>query len=147
MASFIEQYHKANKITEKSLIKDLVDYIRRLENYLTDLNKIQIEYESEDIFHQEIGRYTYNTSNILSGKAGKRFKGIDTGDWLRGFKVKLKNEKIYFYSTDSKSNKILTSKNWDSNELFGLTDEHLEEVITEKLLPFFIQNLKNRLDI
>jgi hypothetical protein len=45
---------------------------------------------------------------------------------------------FYFGATDSKTDDILSSPNWLSQDLFGLTESNLNEVIENKFKPFLI---------
>ncbi len=149
MANFLQLAEKAKKLTKSRLEKDLFDYIRRLEHYILDFNKYQIQDESEDIYGNALGFYSEATQDFNPEKvAGSPFTGYDSGKWLNSFALKVTNNSIKFYSKDiEKSKLIANSESWLSDELYGLTDENLQEVISEKLLPFFIQNFRNILDL
>ena len=54
---------------------------------------------------------------------------------------------LRFGSKDEKTQTILKSDNWLSDQLFGLSDKNLKEVIEKRLLPFFIDNARNKLGI
>lgn len=149
MSNFNTQLKKAKKLTPTKLSDDLFKFIRSIEEEFLDLNKDQIQNDSKDIFGNAIGFYSKATE-ILSGgnkKAGEPFSGVDTGDWFKGFYMQIVSGVIRFSSKDPKNNLILSSEDWLSDQLFGLSDENLKKVITEKLLPFFIENIRNQLDI
>ena len=89
MANFLKQYQKAKKLTRSKLEKDLFDYIRRLESYLLDLNKTQIQEDSQDIFGNPLGFYSEETQSYNPEKvAGSPFTGYDSGSWLSNFDLK-----------------------------------------------------------
>ncbi|EJL66310.1 hypothetical protein [Flavobacterium sp. CF136] len=152
MGTFQEQLARSKKLQPNRLKNDLFKYIRSIEKDLLDLEKKRISEDSKDIFGNPIGFYSEATE-ILSGgnkKAGDPFTGIDTGDWFKGFNMQEVAGVIRFSSTDSKNSIILSNgpdNTWLSDELFGLTDKELKEVITSRLLPFFIKNSKNILQI
>lgn len=149
MATLQEQLKKSKKIQPKQLENDLFKFIRSIDKQLLDKNKEQIQEESKDIFGNPIGFYSYATEVISKGgkKAGEPFTGFDTGDFFKGFYMQEVSGVLRFGSSDSKTQDILKSDNWLSDELFGLSDEDLKAIIQERLLPFFIENIRNKLDI
>lgn len=152
MATFQEQLSKSKKLTPIRLKNDLFKFIRSIEKDLLDLEKKRLSKDSEDIFGNPIGFYSEATE-ILSGgkkKAGDPFSGLDTGDWFKGFYMQEVSGVLRFSSTDPKNSIILSDgpdNTWLSDELFGLSDKDLKEVITSRLLPFFIENARNILEI
>lgn len=149
MATLQEQLTKAKKLQPKKLENDLFRYVRSIEKELLDLEKKRISEDSKDIFGKPIGFYSAATDLITGGKKrkGDPFTGIDTGDFFKGFNMQEVSGILRFSSSDPKTQTILNSENWLSNELFGLSDEDLKEVIQERLLPFFIENTRNILDV
>lgn len=149
MATLQEQLTKAKLIQPDRLKNDLFKFIKSIEKEFLDKNKEQIQEDSKDIFGKPIGFYSYG-SELASGgkkKKGDPFTGFDTGNWLKGFFMQEVSGVLRFSSNDDKNQLILNSNNWLSDELFGLSDENLKEVIETRLLPFFIENIRNKLDI
>jgi len=152
MASFHEQIEKANKIKPRRIETDMFMYIRKLESFIIDLNKNQIEIESKDIHGKAIGFYSEATEVMSGGKkkAGEPFTGVDTEDWFNGFYMYQKSGEIGISSKDPKNDIILSTNPqnpWLSRDLFGLSDKHLEEVIRSKILPFIIENSRKILEV
>ena len=149
MATLQEQLTKAKKLQPSRLQNDLFKFIKSIEKELLDKNKDQIFNDSKDINGNPLGFYSYATEVISKGKKkkGDPFTGFDTGDFFKGFYMQEVSGVLRFGSSDSKTNTILNSENWLSDELFGLSDENLKEVIATKLLPFFIENSRNILEI
>ncbi len=149
MATLQEQLRKAKKLEPNRLKDDLFKFIRSIKKELLDKNKNQIQENSKDIFGNPIGFYSYATEVITKGKKKRSepFTGFDTGDFFKGFYMQEVSGVIRFGSSDSKTQTILNSNNWLSDELFGLSDDDLKEVIEFRLLPFFIENIRNKLDI
>lgn len=149
MATFQQQLARAKKLKPKKLEIDLFKFIRSIEKDLLDIQKKRISVESKDIFGNPIGFYSYWTEVITNGrkKQGEPFTGIETGDWMRGFYMQEVSGVLRFSSRDPKNQIILNSEHWLSDELFGLSDKELKEVITKRLLPFFINNSRNILEI
>ncbi|URM37138.1 hypothetical protein [Flavobacterium anhuiense] len=149
MATFQQQLARAKKLKPKKLEIDLFKFIRSIEKDLLDIQKKRISVDSEDIFGNPIGFYSYWTEVITNGrkKQGEPFTGIETGDWMRGFYMQEVSGVLRFSSKDPKNQIILNSEHWLSDELFGLSDQELKEVITKRLLPFFIKNARNTLEL
>lgn len=149
MATLQEQLAKSRKIQPKSLENDLFKFIKSIKKELLDKNKEQIREDSKDVFGKPIGFYSEATDLITGGKKkkGDPFTGFETGDFFKGFYMQEVSGVLRFGSTDPKTQIILNSNYWLSDELFGLSDEDLKEVIQKRLLPFFLQNIRNKLDI
>lgn len=149
MATLQEQLTKSKKIQPKQLESDLFKFIKSIEKLILDKNKEQIQDESKDIFGKPIGFYSYATEVISKGKKkkGDPFTGFDTGDFFKGFFMQEVSGVLRFGSSDPKTQDILKSDNWLSDELFGLSDEDLKAIIQDRLLPFFVENIRNKLDI
>lgn len=149
MATFQEQLTRAKNLQPIKLQSDLFRYIKSIEKELIQLEKDRIFNESKDIEGNPLGFYSKATEIITKGrkKAGEPFTGYETGDFFKGFNAFVTNDEVSFFSTDKKTFTILRSDSWDSDEIFGLSDKELKKVIAEKLLPFFIENSRNILDI
>ena len=63
------------------------------------------------------------------------------------FYAKVQNNMVVFGSADPKTNIILNSDNWLSKDLFGLTDDDLNKLISDKIKPFLLQTIRQKLDI
>jgi hypothetical protein len=149
MATLQEQFQKAKKLTLSNQSRDLFKFIRSIEKEILDLERKRISEDSKDIFGKPIGFYSFFTDHLTNGikKAGEPFTGKDTGKWFDGFYMQEVAGVLRFGSRDPKTKDILSSEHWLSHELFGLSDEDLKEVIETRLLPFFIENGRNILDI
>ena len=149
MASFEEQLEKAKKLDKEVISADLFNFIRSIGRELVEMNKKQINEDSMDIYGNAIGFYGYATDLITGGakKQGDPFTGKDTGNWLDKFYVTVLDGVFFFGSTDPKTDEILDSPHWLSNDLFGLTDDNLNMVIETKLLPFIIDYYRKTLDL
>ena len=156
MGTLAQQLEKAKKLTPQQISNNLFDFLKSIQKEIVEINKKQITEESKDIFEKAIGYYSeateyITTENALLGKgnkikkAGDPFDGDDTGNWLKGFYVNVSNAELKFGSTDSKTEIILQSDNWLSDELFGLSDKDLRELINTRLLPFILNNIKKEL--
>lgn len=116
---------------------------------MVDLNKKQINIDSQDIYGKAIGFYSKATDILTNGQKewGTPFTGKDTGNWLNSFYVTVLDDVFYFGSTDPKTDDILSSKHWLSHSLFGLTDKNLKDVIETKILPFVLKNNREKLGL
>lgn len=149
MATLYQQLQKSKKLKRENIKRDLSRFIRSIEKQIVDLNKEQIETDSKDIHGNAIGFYSYATDLISGGKKkqGDPFTGVDTGNWFKGFYMQEVSGVISLGSSDPKTHDILSSEHWLSEDLFGLTDENLDKVIEENILPFIIQNSRLILNI
>jgi len=149
MANFQQQLDKSKRITPELVEDALFVEIKNHESTLLKLNKNRISIDSEDIYGKALGYYSVATE-VLSGgrkKAGDSFTGDDTGNWLKGFVMKIENNVVSFTSTDSKNNTILTSKDWLSHDVFGLSDEDLRSFIKVALKPFVLNYYRKELGL
>jgi uncharacterized protein (UPF0335 family) len=149
MANFQDQLIKANRIDANTVSKELFDFIRSISKELVELNKRQINQDSQDIYGKAIGFYSRATEFLTLGqkKAGQPFTGEDTGEWLSRFYVTVLDNTFFFGSSDPKTDDILDSPNWLSSDLFGLTDENLQMVIDTNFLPFILNYYRTSLDL
>lgn len=149
MATFSKQLEKANKINPNKVSDELFLFIKSISDYMVELNKKQINQDSEDIFGKAIGYYSKATELITNGAkgAGEPFTGKDTGNWLDAFYVTVLDDVFYFGSTDPKTDDILDSPNWLSSSLFGLTDENLKNVIETRIQPFVLNYYRKELGL
>jgi len=149
MATIEEHYNSIKKIDEAIASKELFDFIRSIEKKLTELNRIQLNENSKDIFGDAIGFYSKATEVITKGqkKAGEPFDAKDSGSFLDKLYARVENGLIVFGSTDSKVDLIMNSDNWLSKDLFGLTDEDLNKVIEDEFRPFMIKFYRKELGL
>lgn len=147
MDVFDEHIAKAKTIDSQMVSKALFDFIRSIESEMVRLNRIQLNEKSKDIYGEAIGFYSQATEVITKGskKAGEPFDAKDTGGFLDGLYARIQNNMVVFGSTDPKTQLILDSDNWLSHDLFGLTDEDLNNLITQKIAPFIIDYYRKQL--
>lgn len=156
MANFQQQIEKAKQLKPEKISKELFKFIRSIEKQILDKNKEQLFKDSKDIHGNAIGFYSKATEIISGGrkKEGEPFSGFDTGDWFKGFYMQEVSGVLRFSSTDKKNQLILGSaKNewakagWLSDELFGLSDENLNQLIETELKPFIIAHYRKILEL
>jgi uncharacterized protein (UPF0335 family) len=149
MANIEEHFELIKGINEALVSRELFDFIRSIESDFVDLNRKQLNENSKDIYGQAIGFYSKATEVITKGakKAGEPFDAKDTGSFLNKMYAKIEQDRVVFGSTDSKVELIMNSDNWLSHDLFGLTDDDLNKVINEKVLPFMIDNYRKHLGL
>ena len=156
--NFQQAKQRAENLSPANVSKALFNEIRRIEQDFFNLNIGQIE-ESEDSFGEILnnkdkrfgGVYTEATEEIAKlenpvapKKAGEPYNFLWTGDFLSGFELTISGETASLKSTGTGSGDKKAFFDGYEN-LFGLTDESLNRVISEKLLPFFIQYYRNEL--
>jgi hypothetical protein len=147
MSNFDKQLERAKEIDPELVSKALFDYIKTLREELIGLNKKQLNEDSQDIHGKAIGFYSKATEIITGGAkgAGEPFNAKDTGSFLDKFYMTVYNDVFFFGSTDPKTDDILSSDNWLSADLFGLTEENLNQVIETRFKPFIIDYYKKQL--
>lgn len=145
MANIEEHFELIKGINEALVSRELFDFIRSIESDLVDLNRKQLNEKSKDIYGDAIGFYSYASFKIY-GKSGP-FDLEDTGSFLNKLYAKIEQDRIVFGSTDFKTPEILDNPNLLSQDLFGLTDEDLNTVINEKVLPFMISSTRKNLGL
>lgn len=158
MATLYEQLEKAKNLNSQRISDELFNFIKSIQDKFTELNKEQLNKDSQDIFGDPIGYYSKATEWITVNEAllGKRadikkegdpFTMKDTGDFLKGFYIDIKNDAIFFGSKDKKTPLILDNENLLSRDLFGLQDDNLRELIERDLLPFVLKFARKELDV
>lgn len=150
MATIFEQLQKAKKLNSSSIESDLFKFIKSIEIELIQKEKDRIFNKSKDIQGNDLGFYSKATEIITKGrkKAGDPFTGFYTGDLFKGLFVQEVSGVLRFGSTSPHLADILKSSgSWLSKDILGLSDQDLKEVIQTRLLPFLLQNIKNKLDV
>lgn len=149
MATLLQQKQRIQLLKEEVLSNQIFKFIKSVEDKLVKLNVDQINKDSSDINGKPIGFYSYATEIITNGEKaqGQPFDGRDSGDWLDSFFVKIENDKVSFGATDAKTLTILTSDNWLSSQLFGLTEQNQRQFIRKELLPFVLKYQRQVLGI
>lgn len=149
MANFQQQLEKSKRINAETVSDELFRFIKTVSAYMVELNKKQINEDSQDIYGKAIGFYSRATELITNGAkgAGEPFTGKDTGNFLDNFYVTVLDDIFYFGSTDPKTDDILDSPHWLSSSLFGLTDENLKDVIETRIKPFVLNYYRKELGL
>lgn len=149
MATFNQQLERSKSVSSEIISRELFAFIKTVSEYMVELNKKQINQDSQDIYGKAIGFYSKATDILTNGQKewGTPFTGKDTGDWLNSFYVTVLDDIFYFGSTDPKTDDILDSPHWLSSSLFGLTDENLKDVIETKFKPFVLKNSRQKIGL
>jgi hypothetical protein len=105
---------------------------------LAVINRDTIFKKSEDTQGDPIGFYSRLTEEITGGRKeeGHRFDLRESGTFLDSLYVKVQNDSILFDTTDPKKSEVL--KNLLSEDIFGLQDSELDELIEQKLALFMV---------
>jgi uncharacterized protein (UPF0335 family) len=150
MATLAEQLQKAKSVNEQSIKNDLFRFIKTIEKYILEKEKIRIFDKSQDIHGKALGYYSAATEIISKGKKKKDepFTAFETGDLFKGFFMQEVSGVLRFGSTSPHLADILKSSgSWLSKDFLGLSDEDLKAIIEEKLLPFLLQYIRKKLDV
>lgn len=138
MQAYQNLINNAKKLTKSKVKKDLFNFIRTLEGGLAVINRDTIFKKSEDTQGDPIGFYSRLTEEITGGRKeeGHRFDLRESGTFLDSLYVKVQNDSILFDTTDPKKSEVL--KNLLSEDIFGLQDSELDELIEQKLALFMV---------
>ena len=160
MASIHQFQQRAKNIKPSKVKIDLFRYIRTLEQLFFQLNLEQLNDRKnakggvlKNSFRRYSGVYSEATEEIAkssnalaSKKAGEPYNFLWTGDFFKGFELFIRNGDLELFSTGTgngdKANFFDGYK-----DLFGLTDENLNQIINEKLYPFTIQFFRTQLGL
>jgi len=162
MATLKKALQLSEKINENELSTNLFDYIIALKKEFIKLNIEQV-HNHKDSKEQLLknknsnysGVYTKATEEIASAaspkplttkRAGDPYNFVWGGDFMNGFYLYKRNQEIIIGSTGTGTG--LKEEFFKGYEhLFGLTEQNLKEVVESKLLPLFIKNIRNTLEI
>jgi hypothetical protein len=150
--------NKAERLSPATVSRALFQLIRNLEKELVSLNIEQIE-DHTDSFGKALdntnkifdGTYSQATEEIArnenplaSKNAGDPYNFLWTGEFLKGFELRIEGNALSFNNTGTGSGTKKAFFDGYKN-LLGLTDENLNKVISERLLPFFLTYYRNEL--
>lgn len=149
MANFQQHIAKAKSLNPDKISKAIFKFIKSIEKQILDKNREQLFEKSQDIHGQAIGFYSYATEQITKGrkKQGEPFDAKESGDFFSKMYMQEVSGVIRFGSKSPHYAEILKSKSWLSKDLLGLTDENLNELIQEDILPFIINYYRNALGL
>lgn len=141
MATLLEQYQNAKKLTPEKIVSDVFKFIDAIKEELAAYNVATLHQDSEDIFGKPIGFYSPGTENITNGrkKAGEPFDLLESGDFLESIFAKVQKDSVFFDASDSKKKEVFA--NLLSNNIFGLQEQDLNKVIQERILPHLQNNI------
>jgi hypothetical protein len=107
----------------------LFKFLKENSHLILTLQQDQLFRDSEDVWGQPLGFYSYNTTKREGQshkKGGQPFDMYASGDFFRGLTVKVMNRSIEITShPQSHLNKMLSNPAFDSTDFFGLTEENL----------------------
>lgn len=138
-----ELQKKVEKIDERWLIDSLIEILVQKKTSLEELNKKQLREgkKSDDTLFENYSQ----TTIFLKQREGFDFKGhtriqlFDEGDFQSELFLSIYDDKIFFGSTDSKTNE-LTIKYGDN--IFGLNSDNINIVVSTILEPELIKKVR-----
>lgn len=162
MATLNQARKSAENLTESNLNNDLFDYIIALKKEFIKLNTEQINDHVnakgkllKNKNKKFTGIYTKATEEIAKAanpgpittkKEGQPYNFVWGGDFMNNFYLYKKQGQITIGSTGTGSgDKEEFFRGYE--DLFGLTEENLKGVIRDKILPLFIKNIRNTLNL
>ena|SRR5690554_175631 len=155
MATLRQALKAANQIQPNNIEKILFGIIKTIQKEILDANKTQLS-KGKDVYNKTIGLYSKATEAITTNqyllgqrkdikKEGTPYTAHETGAFFKGFYLEIVGDAFRIFSKDSKTHEILDT--WDSDALFGLTDEKLREIVRNDILPFLLKNIRNTLNL
>lgn len=147
MATLQTQLQKAKRITPQKVSNDLFNYIRSLEALFEAYNRATLHEDSQDVNKKPIGFYSFATELITGGRKakGQPFDLFETGDFLNQLFAKVGKDNIFFDTTDSKKQEVLS--NLLTDNIFGLQDEDLQQIIESRIKPFMQRYARQSLGV
>lgn len=125
------------------------EVLKRLESYIIDLNQIQLS-KGQNIFGASLGVYSPKTQKIAERErtrepkiAGQPYNFEWTGELFDNMFIVFTNNTADIFSRDPKA-AFIEDKYRD---IFGLTQEHKTELITDKVLPLLVEMIWTRLEL
>lgn len=170
MSTLYQARKAAENLSESNLNNDLFDYIIALKKEFIKLNAHQIHDHKNSKGKTLVnknkrfsGYYTKATEEIAKAAnpkpttpkiEGQPYNFVWSGDFMNNFYLYKKHGEIIMGSSGTGTGSISTLFGDEKEEffrgyedLFGLTDENLKGVIRDKILPLFIKNVRNTLNI
>lgn len=155
MATLRQALKTVSQIQPENIEKFLFAIIKSIKEEIIAANKDQLS-KGKDVYNKTIGLYSKATEAITTNqyllgqrkdikKAGTPFTAQDTGAFFKGFYLEVVGDAFRIFSKDSKTHTILDT--WESDALFGLTDEKLREIVSNDILPFLLKNIRTTLNI
>ena len=152
MATAVQLRARLEPLKDRETVYGLfLDVVKSFEAYLIDLNQIRLE-EGQDIFGDEIGRYSRTTElaakfsqikPIQPKKLGEPYNFQWTGGLFDGMYIDIFPDRAQFTSRDSKTPELIAKY----GDMFGLQPQDLEESLREKLYPGFMKLIRNQLGL
>jgi hypothetical protein len=148
MANLLQFRQNLAKISNrKDVYEEVFRAIKFLETYLLDLQKEQLSagVDNEGV---EIGTYSRLTETIARQsnpikpkRAGDPYNFEWTGGFFQGMRLDVGKQEAVFTSSDSKT-PMLTVK---YPGLLGLTQDHLNQALEDRIIPEFLKAWKEKL--
>ena len=115
--------------------------LKRLESFIIDLNQLQLS-NNQNIFGASLGVYSEKTQKIAEQEstrepkiAGRPYNFQWTGELFDGMYLIFTDNTADIFSKDPKA-AFIEDKYGD---IFGLTDNHRIELVTEKVIPLLTE--------
>lgn len=146
MANLFQIQERARKLTPEKVSRDIFLFVRTLEKKMADFNRAQLREKSQDVFGNPIGFYSRATEEISQGEKvfGTPFTLFDEGVFLPSIFVSVVgNGVLLFGARDPKTDEVL--ENLLTDDIFGLSDESLQQIIAQDINPFIIRYYKKNL--
>lgn len=135
---YLEQWQKVFN-TDINILLNKV--LKDIENIIIDLNQVsQLNDKGIGSDGRSLGEYSPYTVEYKKAK-GQIWSHVtleDTGEFYRGFYVRWSSDSFQIWSSDGKTPKLVME--W-GDEIFGLTDENLNELIWGSIYPELMKEI------
>lgn len=128
---------------ERDIYKVIGETFREEQDIVIDLNtEDQLFERGIDSNDESLGRYSPTTIFLkkLEGQPTDRVTLKDTGSFYEGWFIRVERDRVIFSSRDSKTNELVDRYGAD---IFGLTEENLEDFAINYILPKLIERFRN----
>ena len=147
MSRLFELANKASRI-DVWILLDKVLSSDETQDMIIELNKEQLTI-GQDTTGGEVGQYfsdEYATAKQAIGSKAP-FGVVDlllTGDFYEGFDTTLTGDSVLVFSNDEKADDLEQKY---GSEIYGLTEENLNRLIHQQIIPELLITIKNELQL
>jgi len=151
MATILEQIKRIEKLTPSVVVNKVFEAVKKAQGDIIKANKLQLV-KGENVKGQIVGTYAPSTQGFADRdgiptpkKEGDSYNFTWFNNFFDGFDLTVTNDLATIFSTgvgDGGKKQFLTSEN-----LMGLNDQNLKEVIQKDILPFIQKYAKSVIGI
>jgi len=137
MSKLKELSNRLGKLTPEVMRNKALSLVKDHEKEATNLNTDQL-FQGEDSEGKSLPEYSDRSVTVF-GKPSGPWRLFDSGDFYRGFFVRVEDRKVIFDSRDSKTGMILQALDFkghdEPTDIFGLQKQNLTDLVKSHVLP------------